>query len=229
MIVVPAGEFIMGSPQNEKGRFGDEGPQHRVLFPKPFAVSKFEVTFEQWDACVAVGGCALVSDSGFGRGTRPVINVTWDEAQQYVAWFSRMTAQPYRLLSEAEWEYAARAGTTTLYSFGDDEAALSQYAWYSANTDGQTHPVGEKKPNAFGLHDSHGNVWEWVQDCYQFNYDGAPMDGSARTVGDCSRRVVRGGSWGGIPLDLRAANRVRVTTGNRIDDIGFRLARTLNP
>jgi formylglycine-generating enzyme required for sulfatase activity/class 3 adenylate cyclase len=229
MIVVPDGEFIMGSPRYEKGRFGDEGPQHRVIFPKPFAVSKFEVTFEQWDACVAVGGCALVSDSGFGRGTRPVINVTWDEAQQYVAWFSRMTAQPYRLLSEAEWEYVARAETTTLYSFGDDEAALSQYAWYSANTDGQTHPVGEKKPNAFGLHDLHGNVWEWVQDCYQFNYDGAPMDGSARAVGDCSRRVVRGGSWSNNPQYLRAAGRFGLTADGRSFDLGFRLARTLNP
>jgi formylglycine-generating enzyme required for sulfatase activity len=229
MIVVPDGEFIMGSPEGEKGRFDNEGPQHKVTIAKPFAVSKFEVTFAQWDACVAVGACAQASDSGYGRGTRPVINITWGDAQQYVDWFSRMTGKHYRLLSEAEWEYAARAGTTTLYSSGDDEATLGQYAWYGANSGTQPHPVGEREPNAFDLHDLHGNVWEWVQDCYHNNYNGAPMDGSAWAGGDCTRHVARGGSWADDPQILRAANRGRSTSGGRVSSLGFRLARTLNP
>jgi formylglycine-generating enzyme required for sulfatase activity len=228
MIVVPEGEFIMGSPGNEKDRDGDEGPQHRVVFAKPFAVSKFEVTYEQWDACVTVGGCARITDGGFGRGTRPVINVSWDDARQYVAWFSRMTGKPYRLLSEAEWEYAARAGTTTLYSFGDDEAALGQYAWYSENSRNMTHPVGEKKPNAFGLYDMHGNVSEWVEDVYHDSYEDAPADGSP-VNGDAGRRVVRGGAWIYDPQNLRAAVRFGLSTVVRLNNLGFRLARTLNP
>ena len=146
-------------------------------------------------------------DSGFGRGTKPVINVNWDDAQQYVAWFSKMTGQPYRLLTEAEWEYAARAGTTTAYSWGDEIGKGN------ANCNGcgskwdnrETSPVGSFKPNAFGLYDMHGNVWQWVQDCYHDNYNGAPTDGSAWTSGDCSRRVLRGGAWGNFPRNLRAA------------------------
>ena len=121
MIVVPAGEFMMGShPRPRRAASDNEGPQHKVTIARPFAVSKFDVTFADWDACVSVGGCPQVSDSGFGRGTKPVINVTWDEAQQYVAWLSEMTGRPYRLLTEAEWEYAARAGTTTAYYWGDE-------------------------------------------------------------------------------------------------------------
>src|SRR5262245_29942219 len=120
MIVVPAGAFLMGSPANEESRFPNEGPQHLVTIARPFAVSKFLVTFDDWDACVSVGGCPQVEDSGFGRGTRPVINVSWDDAQQYAAWLRKMTGRPYRLLTEAEWEYAARAGSTTAYFWGDE-------------------------------------------------------------------------------------------------------------
>ena len=120
MVVVPAGEFMMGSTADERDHYDNEGPLHRVTISRPLAVSKFEVTFEQWDACVAFGTCAHVPDSNMGRGTQPVINVNWDHAQQYVVWFSKMTGRPYRLLSEAEWEYAARAGTTTAYSWGDE-------------------------------------------------------------------------------------------------------------
>jgi formylglycine-generating enzyme required for sulfatase activity len=120
MVVVPAGEFMMGLPTTEKGRIGDEGPQHKVAIAKRFAVSKFDVTFADWDACVSARGCPQVGDSGYGRGTNPVINVSWDDAQQYVAWFSKMTGRPYRLLTEAEWEYAARAGSTTAYFWGND-------------------------------------------------------------------------------------------------------------
>ena len=226
MIVVPDGEFTMGSPDNDNQR-----PPHRVIFAKPFAVSKFEVTFEQWDACVAVHMCdPIVSDGGFGRGTRPVVNVSWDDAQRYVTWFRLMTGKPYRLLSEAEWEYAARAGTMTRYSFGDDIAALGDYAWYSENSGKQTHPVGEKKPNAFGLHDTYGNVDEWVEDPWHENYQGASMDGSPWVKdGAASWYVVRGGAWLNSAKFLCARNRFWLPTDGRYDYVGFRLARTLKP
>jgi formylglycine-generating enzyme required for sulfatase activity len=231
MVVVPAGEFMMGSPVNEKGRLVNEGPQHRVTIARPFAVSKFEVTFADWDACVSVGGCPHVSDSGFERGTRPVINVSWDEAQQYGAWFSKMTGRPYRLLTEAEWEYAARAGSTTAYFWGEQIGKGNANCndcgsqWDSR----QASPVGSFKPNAFGLYDMAGNVWQWVQDCNHDNYNGAPTDGSAWTIGDCGRRVVRGGSWGNVPQYLRSASRDWYGATDRDFHIGFRLGRTLTP
>src|SRR5437868_4027030 len=176
MVVVPAGEFALGSPATEKGRRENEGPQHKVKIAKPFAVSKFPVTFADWDACVSVGGCPQIGDNGYGRGTRPVINVNWNEAQQYVSWLSKMTGRPYRLLTESEWEYAARAGTQTAYFWGEEIGKDN------ANCNGcgsqwdnrGTSPVGSVKPNAFGLYDMAGNVWQWVQDCYQNNYNGAP-------------------------------------------------------
>jgi len=230
MVVVPAGEFMMGSPANEKGRLVNEDPQHRVMIARPFAVSKFEVTFADWDACVSVGGCPHVSDSGFERGTRPVINVSWDEAQQYGAWFSKMTGRPYRLLTEAEWEYAARAGSTTAYFWGDQIGKGNANCndcgsqWDSR----QASPVGSFKPNAFGLYDMAGNVWQWVQDCNHDNYNGAPTDGSA-WIGDCGRRVVRGGSWGNVPQFLRSASRDWYGAADRDFHIGFRLGRTITP
>jgi formylglycine-generating enzyme required for sulfatase activity len=235
MIIVPAGDFMMGSPKEEKGHYEDEGPRHKVIFAKPFAVSKFEVTFEQWDACVAVGGCAQVPDSRGGRGIQPVINVNWHEARQYVAWFSKMTGQTYRLLSEAEWEYAARAGTTTAYSWGDEIGKGN------ANCNGcggrwddrrLPAPVGSFAANKFGLYDMHGNVSEWVEDCWHDNYLGnPPSDGSAWATGcpDISRRVIRGGSWVNDPRFLRAAGRHWVTTDGRFNSLGFRVGRTLTP
>ncbi len=161
MVVVSAGEFMMG----------EKSDQHKVTIAKPFAVSKFEMTFDDWDACVVFAGCGQVSDSGWGRGNRPVINVTWDDAKKYVAWLSKLTGKSYRLLTEAEWEYAARAGSTTAFSWGDD------IGMGNANCDGcgsqwdrkQTAPVGSFAANAFGLHDMHGNVWEWVEDCWNDN------------------------------------------------------------
>ena len=156
------------------------------------------------------------------------MNLSWDDAKRYVAWLSRITGKPYRLLSESEWEYAARAGTATRYSFGDDEAALVQHAWYG-NPNGQTHLVGEKAPNAFGLYDMHGNVFEWVEDCWNANYDGAPVDGAPWTMGGCNFRVVRGGTWNDNSAFLRSASRYRYPTDNRYNDLGFRVGRTLTP
>jgi len=168
---------------------GAEGQQHHVSFATPFAVGRTEVTFAEWDTCVAAGVCPEVRDSTWGRGDRPVINVTWEEAKQYVGWLSRVTGKKYGLLTEAEWEYAARAGRQTRFSFGDDEAGLDRYAWFHGNSEGRTQPVGRKKANAFGLYDVHGNVFEWVE-------DGAPSDGSSWLKdGAPNRRVVRSGSW----------------------------------
>jgi len=230
MVVMPAGSFTLGSPSNEEGRGSDEGPQRQVRIRQPFAVGKFEVTFDEWDACVAHGGCKPQPDDlSWGRGRRPVIHVSWDDAKQYVAWIAKLTGKPYRLLTEVEWEYAARAGGSGRYSFGDDERQLGDHAWYGRNSGGKTQPVGQKIANAFGLHDMHGNVREWVEDCYRDSYQGAPTDGLAWTTGDCGRRVVRGGSWLSYPRDLRSAYRLWFTTDSRIYVQGFRLARTLSP
>src|SRR5579871_49039 len=229
MVVVPAGEFMMGWPETEKGYSDNEGPQHKVVISRPLAITRFELTFAEWDACAAHAGCARdIPASGSRRPLLPVINVTWDDAQSYVAWLSKITGKAYRLLSEAEWEYAARAGSTTRYSFGDEEAELDQYSWYSGNSSYRAHPVGQKTPNAFGVFDMHGNVWEWVEDCYHDDYEGAPVDGAAWTTGDCDARVVRGGSWGSDPQHLRAATRLRNTPANRFNYLGFRVGRTLS-
>ena len=229
MVVLPAGKFTMGSPDSEKDRSDSEGPQHEVMIAKPFAVGRTEVTFAEWDACAVAGGCPKASDSTWGRGDRPVINVSWDDAKQYADWLSKMTGKKYRLLTEAEWEYAARAGRQTRFSFGDDEAQLEQHAWYNRNSEKKTQPVGKKVANAFGLHDMHGNVYEWVEDSWHDSYRGAPTDGSAWTKdGNESQRVVRGGSWGNSPRVLRAAYRSSDSPDIRDNDRGFRLARTLN-
>jgi formylglycine-generating enzyme required for sulfatase activity len=232
MVVVPAGEFMMGSAADERDHYGNEDPLHRVTIARPLAVSKFEVTFEQWDACVAIGACAHVPDSNMGRGTQPVLNVSWDNVQQYVVWISTMTGRPYRLLSEAEWEYAARAGTTTAFSWGDEIGKNNADCngcgseWDSR----RTAPVGSFAPNRFGLYDMHGNVWEWVEDCLHTNYEGAPKDGSAWIAqGDCNHRVVRGGSWAGSPVGLRSALRFWYSADDHGNDLGFRVARTLAP
>jgi formylglycine-generating enzyme required for sulfatase activity len=240
MIVVPAGSFRMGSPETEKEHIDDEGPQHEVALGRPFAVSKFDVTFADWDACVSVGGCPQPSrrgkgegrarDEGYGRGTRPVINMSWYDAQVYVSWLSRMTGKEYRLLTEAEWEYAARAGNTAAYFWGEEIGKNNANCLDCGGRRwGQTSPVGSFKSNAFGLHDMAGNVLQWVQDCFHPNYSGAPADGSAWTSGDCSHRLVRGGSWLSDPEDLRSAARSRNSTVVRSNDLGFRVGRTLLP
>jgi formylglycine-generating enzyme required for sulfatase activity len=203
MVVVPAGEYLMGTssdeiisltvqffpgaaPRSADAIFSSEQPQRRVKIAKPFAVGKFEITFAEWEACSAGGGCSSnksPTDTGMGKGRRPVINVSWDDARDYVEWLSRHTGKTYRLLTEAEWEYAARAGTTTNYAFGDkitgEQARLSEVAPYSAGT---TAEVGSFPANRFRLHDMHGNVGEWVEDCWNADYRGAPADGSAGAV-----------------------------------------------
>jgi formylglycine-generating enzyme required for sulfatase activity len=225
MVVVPANKFTMGLA-SAQDLYQDEGPQHEVTIVRPFAVSKFEVTFDQWDACIQYGVCGRLARP-YGGGKQPAINVSWDDAEEYVKWLSWLTGQSYRLLTEAEWEYAARAGNTGPFSFEGDGSALGEYAWYFDNSANSTHPVGGKKPNAFGVHDMHGNVWEWVEDCYHKSYDGAPTDGSAWTTGDCDGRVIRGGSWVNQPENLRSASRVRETSDNRSTNVGFRVGRTL--
>ena len=233
MVVVGAGEFMMGSRSGEGD--ADERPRHRVRIPAAFAVGKYEVTFDEWDACVAGGGCGghRPDDEGWGRGRRPVVNVSWEDAKAYVEWLGRRTGKGYRLLSEAEWEYAARAETETKYWWGDGVGRNR------ANCDGcrsawdgrrKTAPVGSFEANGYGLHDVHGNAWEWVEDCWHDNYNGAPGDGEAWVSGrNCGGRVLRGGSWYSKPWVLRSANRDRNPSGNRDDVDGFRIARTLTP
>jgi formylglycine-generating enzyme required for sulfatase activity len=241
MIVVPAGSFTMGSPTNEPQRGANEGPQHRVIFARQFAVGKFAVTFDEWDACVADGGCNGYEpdDQGWGRGQRPVINVPFDSATNYVAWLSHKTGNAYRLLTEAEWEYAARGGTSTAYYWGDEIGKGNAVCvGCGSKWDGkQTAPVGSFAANQFGLFDMAGNATQWVQDCYELNYLGAPADGSAWTRGtalgngggDCGHRVVRGGSWHDGPQGLRMTYRTLESTAYRSFDLGFRVGRTLTP
>lgn len=226
MVVVPAGSYQMGY----------EGQKHQVTIGRPFAVGKHEVTFAQWDACARGGGCPrgenFAKDRGWGRGQRPVIHVSWNDAQRYVQWLSGETKKPYRMLSESEWEYAARAGTETAYSWGDQVGVgRANCAGCGSQWDNrQTAPVGSFAANAWGLHDMHGNVWEWVQDCYNHSYAGSPRDGSAWLSGNCSERVLRGGSWNFSPAVIRAAIRSGVTTSfRRNNNFGFRVARTLTP
>ena len=231
VVVVPSGDFMMGSPRSDGDRQDDEEPQHRVTIGSTFAVGVYEVTFAEWDACVSRRGCGgyRPDDEGWGRSRRPVVNVSWNDAQSYVAWLSRETGESYRLLSESEWEYVARAGTETRYWWGDDigRNRANCESCGSGWDEESTAPKGSFAANGFGLHDVHGNVWEWVQDCRNESYDGAPDDGSSWDNGDCSERVLRGGSWDDHPVDLRAAARYADVTGNRDDYAGFRVARTL--
>ena len=241
MVRIPAGTFLMGSPASETGRDEDEddtagagGRQVRVSVAA-FEIGRTEVTFAQWDACVAAGGCGghRPADQGWGRGDRPVINVSWENAKAYADWLSGATGKRYRLPTEAEWEYAARAGSTGRFFFGEDEAALCRYAngadasttfsWKngacSDRSGEKTMPVATYEPNAFGLYDVHGNVWEWVDDCYANSY-------AENAKKDCSYRVFRGGSWNYRPQFLRSAYRGRFTPTNRSNFLGFRVART---
>ena len=231
MVVVPEGSYRMGNDWHPHER-----PEHTVTIAKPFAAGVHEVTFAEWDACRDDGGCSHnPDDRGWGRGTRPVINVSWKDARQYVQWLSRKTGKHYRLLSESEWEYVARAGSSKAYSWG---ASLYIPGSKRANCvdcgsrwDGRrTAPVGSFPENDFGLHDVHGNVWERVEDCWNAGaYFGAPQDGRAQTRGQCSIRMMRGGSWKDKPWDMRTSHRGLGADDKRSDTAGFRVARTLTP
>lgn len=229
MVVIPSGRLMRGSPDHELDRRASEGPQQEVSIREPLAISRFEVTFDQWDACVAASACARAPDA-WGRGEMPVINVSWDDAKQYVGWLSRLTGMDYRLPTEAEWEYAARAGTTTRYAWGDEPGADN------ANCNGcsekwklQTAPVGSFKPNAFGINDMHGNVWEWTEDTWHDSYQGAPADGSAWITGDRDYRTIRGASWHNETELVRVAVRFARHRKVQFDTLGFRVARTMRP
>lgn len=229
MVVVPAGSFRMGGEDDVNVE-----PRHVVEFLRPFAVSKYEVTFADWDACVAAGGCNgyTPTDQGWGRGQQPVININWDEAHAYVVWLSLVTGKTYRLLTESEYEYATRAGTTTTYPWGDNiwlnGTVMANCRRCGSKWDAlQTAPIGSFAPNLFGLHDMVGNVWAWVEDCVHLNYDGAPGDGSAWIGGDCSMRMSRGGSWISIPDQLSSDSRLSLASGTRSNSLGFRVGRTL--
>ncbi|HEX5999211.1 MAG TPA: formylglycine-generating enzyme family protein [Hyphomicrobiaceae bacterium] len=240
MVVVPAGEFMMGSPKTERGRDKNEGPQHKVSVPA-FAMGKYEVSFAQWDACVAEGGCKhKPSDETWGRGRRPVINVSWHDATEFVGWLKRKTGKAYRLPTEAEWEYAARGITDASAPhppFSTGATINYKQANYDANfryADGppgiyrqKTVDVGSFKRNAFGLYDMHGNVWEWVQDCYQDSYEDAPTDGSAVVMPQCGLRILRGGAWNYFPKLLRSAYRYATAPEIRLNNVGFRVASSL--
>ena len=217
MVLIPGGTFRMGD-MSGAGR-DNEKPVHSVTVPA-FKLGRYEVTFAQWDACVADGGCGRYrpDDEGWGRGNRPVMNISWDDIQLFIKWLNGKAGGNYRLPTEAEWEYAVRAGSSTKYHFGNDEAQLCRYGNHATDaedgygnefcSDGvgkRTAEVGRYQPNSFGLYDMHGNVWEWAEDCWNDSYAGAPSDGRAWTQGDCGPRVIRGGSWYSYPWYLRSA------------------------
>jgi formylglycine-generating enzyme required for sulfatase activity len=228
MVVIPAGHFEMGSLDIESGHQPNEGPRHPVTFSKPFAISKFAVTFDDWDACTHFGECAAIDES-YGRGQQPAINVSWNDAQTYVKWWSEMTGKPYRLLSEAEYEYAARAGEQTAYPWGNviPDGYANCKGCGSEWDNNRTAPVDSFAANQFGLYQMTGNIWEWVGDCWNETYKDAPTDGALWLEGDCSRRVARGGSWDYPPEYLRTARRSRSAVGLRVSNLGFRIGRTL--
>ena len=238
MVDIPGGTFKMGDLSGDGDE--DERPVHVVTVPA-FRMGKYEVTFAQWDACVADGGCGgyYPDDEGWGRGNRPVINVSWDDVQGFIDWLNDKTGGSFRLPTEAEWEYAARAGSTTKYHFGNSASQLCRYANHADSStdysninktcsDGvgkRTAAVGRYQSNAFGLYDMHGNVWEWVQDCWNDNYVGAPNNGQAWMSRDCGQRTLRGGSWYNGPRALHSATRSKRVLASHHSHLGFRLAQ----
>jgi len=243
MVVIPAGSYRMGD-LNGGGR-DREDPVHRVTIPTPFAVGKYEVTRDAYaafarstgrgsgDGCYVWNAQKWVKEGskswrnpGYVQTNRhPVACVNWDDAKAYVAWMSAKTGKAYRLLSESEWEYAARAGSRSKYSWGN--SISSSQAKYRQNIN-KTTSVGSYAANSFGLHDMHGNVWEWVEDCWNRNYNGATSNGTASTAGNCFRRVLRGGSWVSGPRSLRSASRSWGNIAQRFSSNGFRVSRTLS-
>ncbi|MEZ5785098.1 MAG: formylglycine-generating enzyme family protein [Xanthobacteraceae bacterium] len=220
MIVVPAGDFSMGSAETPLER-----PIHHVNIPRPFAIGRREVSFAEWDQCVAAGACRHnPSDRGWGRGDNPVLDISWDDAQAYLSWLSEKTGRKYRLPTEAEWEYAARAGTTTPFWWGRDaKDGAANCVGCGPGSQRRTVPTASFRPNAFGLYDTSGNMAEWVEDCWNDDYGGAPKDGSAWTSGQCNLRVLRGGSFANNASLARSAARFRYDKDVRYFANGFRV------
>jgi len=222
MVLIPAGEFMMGSPVSERGAAADEKPQHRVRINQPFYLGKYPVTQEQWTA--VMGG----NPSFFKGPKNPVEEVSWDDCTQF---FKRLNEKvgggKYRFPTEAQWEYACRAGSTTRFCFGDDEAGLGAYGWYDKNSGGTSHPVGEKKPNAWGLYDMHGNIWQWCWDWYDSAYYAhSPVDDPAGPATG-TERVSHGGCWFSPASSARSANHGRIESAHRGSHLGFRAALDL--
>jgi formylglycine-generating enzyme required for sulfatase activity len=221
-VLIPAGEFLMGSADSEKGRFPDEGPQHRVRITKPFYLGKYLITQEQWQAVMGN------NPSNFKGPNNPVECVSWDDCQTFLEKLNAkigVQGGKFELPTEAQWEYACRAGSSTRYCFGDDESALGEYAWYNANSGNTTHPVGGRKPNAWGLYDMHGNVWEWCQDWYGAYGAEAVTDPTGPATG--SDRVIRGGGWRLGARCCRSAIRFRGRPGDRGSYLGLRVSRVV--
>jgi len=239
MVVVPKGSFAMGTPASEVDRSKGEDPVHRVTLAKPFAVGRFAISFDEWDACLADGGCngRRGDDHGFGRGRMPAHGLSFIDAQTYLAWLSRKTGRTYRLPSEAEREYFTRAGTTTPFWFG--KTVGPQDANYDASIPYANGPRGERSngprpvdsyaPNPFGLYQVHGNIYEWTQDCYNKRYtEDTPTDGAPWLEGDCAKRMVRGGEWGWSANNIRSGARNEARADSGAGPQGFRVARDLN-
>jgi formylglycine-generating enzyme required for sulfatase activity len=218
-IQIPAGSFTMGADKNSEEADNDETPQHRVTLSKSFYLGKYEVTQAQWE--VVMGD----NPSKFKGRSNPVEMVSWNDVQLFI---ERLNAKEgtkkYRLPTEAEWEYAARAGTTSVWSFGNDAASMGQYAWFKDNSGGKTHPVGQKQPNPWGLYDMHGNVWEWVQDWHSGKYYAQSPASDPKGPSSGGYPVQRGGGWSNAAMYLRSADRSSSSPGNRDDGDGFRLA-----
>jgi formylglycine-generating enzyme required for sulfatase activity len=239
MVVLGGGIFTMGSPTSEDGHSYDEGPLRRITIA-PFAVSRYEVTFDQWRACEAEGGCSRHATLDLSAiapefGVLPVVAISWEQAREYTQWLSQKTGQTYRLLSEAEWEYAARGGMTTRYSWGDDdpvcEAGAANGAAYgsyvASEACSEIQPVGSYQANDFGLYDMHGNAAEWVEDCYSATYFGRDAAASPNTWPDCWGHVVRGGSGFDLGSEWSVRSAYRSLNGESTAFIGFRVARDL--
>ena len=219
-VTVPQGSFMMGGRDAEDSA-DNEFPRHTVTIAQPFLMQKRNVTFDQWDACVADGGCSYVpDDEGHGRGDRSAFNLSWEDAEKFAAWISRRLQRECRLPSEAQWEYAARGGTQTAYFFGDDASRIGDYV-----ARGGDYPtaVEARQPNKYGLYSMAGGVAEWVADCWHRDYKGAPSDGSAWLEGTCKARSVRGGIWDASAWYMRSARRSAMTPANRYNYVGFRL------
>jgi len=229
LVAIPSGVFERGSPPGELGHHASEGPVTRVAIRRSFAIGRYPVTFGEWDQCLRDGACRhKPNDRGWGRGTGPVFYVSWNDVQDYIAWLGTKTGKAYRLPSEAEWEYAARAGTRTAYSWGDAVGRkMANCKGCSEYASERTTPVGSFSPNRFNLFDMHGNVWQWVADCWNASYAGAPVDGSPWLNGECGKAVVRGGAWGLSPDDIRSARREGDNKDLRSGRRGFRVARNL--